>query len=157
MSRLEAFGNQLVQFHVYLRELLDDLRDQVEAGEPVGVGGLDLRAHCLSFCQAVTSHHTGEDDGAFPVIGEHYPELQPVLAELTRDHHLVASALRRIETLDQLEPSAQAQELATVAALLETHFTFEERKLLDAFDALSDVDAADRERLALPFRRTGAG
>jgi hypothetical protein len=156
MSRLEAFGNQLVHFHVYLRELLEDLRDQVEAGEPVSVGGLDLRAHCLSFCQAVTSHHTGEDDGAFPVLAEQYPELRPVLAELKRDHYLVASALRRIETLDQLEPSAQAQELATVAALLETHFTYEERKLLDAFNALGGVNAADRERLALPFRRTAS-
>ncbi|MFI5712624.1 hemerythrin domain-containing protein [Kribbella sp. NPDC051620] len=156
MSRLEAFGNQLIQFHIYLRELLEDLRDRVEAGEPVSTGGLDLRAHCLSFCQAVTSHHTGEDNGAFAVIGEHYPELQPVLAELKRDHHLVASSLRRIETLDQLDPCAQAQELATVAALLETHFTFEERKLLDAFNALSDVNAADRERLALPFRRNAS-
>ncbi|GAA3549644.1 hemerythrin domain-containing protein [Kribbella ginsengisoli] len=154
MSRLEAFGNQLVQFHIYLRELLEDLRDQVEAGEPVSVGGLDLRAHCLSFCQAVTSHHTGEDDGAFAVLAEHYPELRPVLAELTRDHHLVAGALRRIEVLDQLEPAAQEQELATLAALLETHFTYEERKLLDAFNGLSGLTPPDHHRLTLPFRHT---
>lgn len=155
MSRLEAFGNQLVQFHLYLRELLEDLRDQVEAGEPVSTGGLDLRAHCLSFCQAVTSHHTGEDDGAFPVIAEHYPELRPILAELQRDHYQVASALRRLETLDQLDPRAQQSELATVAALLETHFTYEERKLLAALNALS-TSTADRDRLALPFRSTGS-
>jgi hemerythrin-like domain-containing protein len=154
MSRLEAFGNQLVQFHVYLRELLEDLRDEVEAGGAVSPSGRDLRAHCLSFCQAITSHHTGEDDGAFPVLAEQYPELRPVLAELKRDHYLVASALRRIELLNQIDPSAQAQELATVAALLETHFTYEERKLLTAFNALTDITAADRERLALPFRRT---
>ncbi|MDX6263698.1 MAG: hypothetical protein QOH84_5386, partial [Kribbellaceae bacterium] len=101
-------------------------------------------------------HHTGEDDGAFPVLAEQYPELRPVLAELKRDHYLVASALRRIESLDQLAPSAQAQELATVAALLETHFTYEERKLLDAFNGLTGLTPADHYRLALPFRRTGS-
>lgn len=48
MSRLEAFGNQLVEYHLYLRELLDDLRDQAE---PSGSAARDLRAHCLTFCR----------------------------------------------------------------------------------------------------------
>lgn len=152
MSRLEAFGNQLVEFHLYLREQLDNLRDEADASGPIG---RDLRAHCLTFCQILTSHHTGEDDGAFPVIAKHYPELRPVLAELTRDHHLVADALQRLETLDELEPTDRRRELDTLAALLETHFTYEEKKLLTALNALTDNEA-DSEHLGRPFRRTGS-
>jgi len=152
MSRLEAFGNQLVEFHLYLRDQLDDLRDQVDASGPVA---RDLRAHCLTFCQVLTTHHTGEDDGAFPVIAKHYPELRPVLAELTRDHHLVTDALRRLETLDELEPAERHRALDTLAALLETHFTYEEKKLLTALNALTGNET-DAEQLGRPFRRTGS-
>ena len=59
----------------------------------------ELRAHCLPFCSALSRHHTGEDEGAFPVLAERFPELRPVLAELERDHQVVAGILRRLEEL----------------------------------------------------------
>jgi hypothetical protein len=77
MSRLQGFGNQLVDFHLRLREQLDVLRSSAEAD------GTDLMTHCLAFCGALTSHHTGEDDGAFPVLAAEYPDLRPVLEELS--------------------------------------------------------------------------
>lgn len=132
-----------MEFHERLREQLDVLRD---AAEP---GGRDLVAHCLSFCGALTRHHTGEDTGAFPVLAAEYPELRPVLDELARDHVLIADALRRLEKLDELESGQRALELDTVAALIETHFTYEERKLTAALNALEDDGSG---RLALPFR-----
>lgn len=88
------------------------------------------------------------------MIAEHYPVLRPVLAELTRDHHLIADALRALETLDQLAPADRRRELDTLAALLETHFTYEEKKLFDALNALT-TDPTDAEQLSRPFRRTG--
>jgi hypothetical protein len=136
MSRLQGFGNQLVEFHQRLRDQLDDLRSSP---------GRDLLLHCTTFCTALTRHHTGEDDGAFPVLAAEYPELRPVLEELARDHVLIADALQRLQNLD---PQQNETELATVAALLETHFTYEERKLTAALNALEDDGSG---RLALPF------
>ncbi|TCM47819.1 hemerythrin domain-containing protein [Kribbella sp. VKM Ac-2568] len=161
MSRLEAFGNQLVEFHLWLRDQLDQLSDDVDealhspdaAVRPIA---RDLRTHCLTFCQALGAHHTGEDEGAFPVIAEHYPELRPVLEELARDHHLVTEALRRLETLDHHDPQYLRQELDTLAALLETHFTYEERKITEALNALTTSTPEDRAQLSRPFRRTGS-
>ncbi|WP_158841428.1 hypothetical protein [Saccharothrix deserti] len=51
-----AFGNQLVQVHIALRERLDELRNDPSGG----VRGSDLRSHCLSFCAAVVEHHTAD-------------------------------------------------------------------------------------------------
>jgi hypothetical protein len=139
-SRLQGFGNQLIEYHQRLREQLDVLREDAEPD------GKDLITHCLSFCGALTRHHTGEDNGAFPALAAEYPELRPVLEELGRDHVLIAAAVRRLEKLADLDPAQRQTELDTVAALVETHFTYEERKLVDAMNALDD------ERLALPFR-----
>lgn len=84
-------------------------------------------------------------DGAFPVLAERFPELRPVLEELERDHDLVAGVLRRLEELlaglgAEADP-AQAQrvraELGGLAALLETHFVYEEKKLVAALNSLS--------------------
>ncbi|TCC46795.1 hemerythrin domain-containing protein [Kribbella capetownensis] len=143
MSRLQGFGNQLVAFHDQLRDQIDVLREQ-DAPD-----GKDLLTHCLAFCGALTRHHTGEDEGAFMVLAEEYPDLRPVLEELARDHLIIAAALQRLENLAELDPAERKRELDTVAALMETHFTYEERKLVTALNGLEDDGTG---RLALPFR-----
>ncbi|MEU7996100.1 hemerythrin domain-containing protein [Micromonospora sp. NPDC049060] len=136
-ERLRALGNQLVEIHLWLREELARLREGV--GDP-GVRPRDLRAHCLAFCAALTRHHNGEDAGAFRVLGERVPELAPVLRELEADHHIVAEALRRVEELvgGAAPPDEMRAELDTLAALLETHFVYEEKKLVRALNELTE-------------------
>ncbi len=139
-DRLVAFGTQLVEVHLRLREELDRIREGDGAAR-------DLRAHCLTFCSALARHHEGEDGGAFPVLAREYPELAPVLDELSRDHLLIADAMTRLrELLD--EGGDVRVELAGLAALLETHLVYEERKLVAALDALRP-GPADAARLAL--------
>lgn len=131
-DRLRAFGNQLVETHIRLREDLDRLRSGA-------VVGRDLRQHCLAFCAALTTHHAAEDDGAFPVLAKHYPELAPVLDELRRDHVLVAEVLERIAALPEPgddDPVTTRRELDSLAALLETHLTYEEKKIVSALNRL---------------------
>jgi hemerythrin-like domain-containing protein len=79
--RLRAYGNQLIDTHIRLRELLDDLREGI-------VAQADLGAYCLAFCAAVTRHHTAEDATVFPILAERHPELRAFLAELSRDHQI---------------------------------------------------------------------
>lgn len=152
-GRLTAIGNQLIDIHLSLREELARLREDTDAwldGDGDGNGNGErpggLRAHCLAFCSAVSRHHTGEDAGAFPALAAQHPELRPVLDELGRDHHIVAGILRALEEL--LDGSAQdagpadaarvRYELDGLAVLLESHFFYEEKKLVAALNALPE-------------------
>ncbi|MEU7615947.1 hemerythrin domain-containing protein [Micromonospora rifamycinica] len=132
-----------------------------EAGPPTGTGRRatgpaderpsaagrlhDLRTHCLSFCTALTRHHTGEDAGAFRVLADEAPELRPVLDQLSRDHRMVDWIVRRIEALvadppvdDPTALDRVRVELDGLSAILQSHFRYEERTLTAALDTLGD-------------------
>ncbi|MEW9528289.1 hemerythrin domain-containing protein [Microbispora sp. NPDC049125] len=144
-GRLTAFGNQLIDVHLWLRQELARLRTDfgsfVDGGERLRT----LQAHCLTFCSAVARHHTGEDEGAFPALAEAFPELRPLLEELRKDHRVVAETMARLEELvGGLGPdtdSGRARdvrgELDGLAAVLESHFVYEERRIVSALNALS--------------------
>jgi hemerythrin-like domain-containing protein len=135
----------LIEVHLWLREELARLREDVDSYLDGGERPRELRAHCLTFCSALSRHHTGEDDGAFPVLAAQFPELRPVLEELRRDHHMVAGILRRLEELlgglgpdpDPAEAQRVRAELDGLAALLESHFVYEEKRLVSALNSLS--------------------
>lgn len=151
-GRLTALGNQLIEIHLWLREELAGLRTDLDA---YLAGGGDrpepLRGHCLAFCSALSRHHTGEDGGAFRVLAERFPRLRPVIEELERDHEQVADILRRLADLigalgAATDPIRVRTELDSLAALLESHFGYEEKKLVAALNAL-DADAGTAEEL----------
>ena len=129
-GRLAALGNQLIDTHIRLLDALDDLR----SGAPPPS---ELRDHCLAFCAAITRHHTEEDTSVFPVLAARHPELREVLEGLERDHVLVAGMLRRVAVLaEDLDADGARAELNGVAALLESHFAWEEKRLVTALNAL---------------------
>jgi hemerythrin-like domain-containing protein len=145
-GRLTAFGNQLIEVHIWLREELAQLRANVDSYlDGRGERPRELRAHCLTFCSALRRHHTGEDDGAFPVVAEQFPELRPVLNELELDHQVVAGILRSLEELldeigadpDPAEAQRVRAELDGLAALLESHFVYEEKRLVAVLNSHS--------------------
>ncbi|MEV4576314.1 hemerythrin domain-containing protein [Nonomuraea jabiensis] len=153
-GRLVAFGNQLIDVHLWLREQLAALREDVEAHLAGGALPRDLRTHCLTFCSALERHHTGEDGGAFPALARSFPELRPVLEELRRDHRLVEDSLRRLQLLlaEAVDPVRVRGELDTLAALLETHLVYEEKRIVAALNAL---DAPEWHRARPAFLRSG--
>ncbi|MEU4369405.1 hemerythrin domain-containing protein [Micromonospora chersina] len=137
-GRLTALGTQLIEIHDWLREELTRLRASLDS--PGGAAlSRELRAHCVGFCTALDRHHTGEDGGAFHALAEQAPELRPVLAELSADHRIVADLLRRLDALliEAADGRSVRAELDGLAALLETHFTYEERKLVAALNRLA--------------------
>lgn len=144
-DRLAAFGNQLIDVHIWLREELARLQDDVD--DHLAGGGArprELQAHCLAFCSALTRHHTAEDDSVFPALARRFPELAPVLEQLAHDHHIVTGILGRLQDLlDGIAPAPDAAEARRVrgeldglVALVESHFTYEEKKLTAALNAL---------------------
>lgn len=160
-GRLAALGTELIEVHHWLRQELATLREDLDRHlRGRGERPRDLRAHCLSFCAALERHHTGEDRGAFPALAERFPELRPVITQLEEDHWLVADILRRLEALlaGVPEPPEAADaarvlgELDGLAAIMESHFAFEERKIVAALDSLPPDagSAADLFGLAAP-------
>jgi hemerythrin-like domain-containing protein len=152
-TRLVGFGNRLVEVHIWLRDALAQLREDVDGYVDGGERPQQLRSHCLTFCSALSRHHRGEDDGMFPVLAEQIPELRPVLEQLRHDHDVVAGLLRSIEDLvgglgphpDADEAQRVRGELDGLIALLESHFGYEERTLVAALNALR-VPALDEAR-----------
>jgi hypothetical protein len=130
-GRLTALGNQLIDTHTRLLDTLDDLR---EGGRPPR----DLATHCLAFCTAVTRHHTEEDATVFPLLAERHPELREVLEGLAHDHQIVGGMLQRAgELAADLDAAGARAELDGLAALLESHFAWEEKRLVNALNALA--------------------
>lgn len=140
-ARFLAYGNQLIEIHIGLRDLLADLREGVVPAAELGV-------HCLAFCAAVSRHHTGEDTQVSPLLAERHPELRAFLAELERDHQVIAGLLTRVNTvaaeLDGEQPAARVaelqQELDALAAVLETHFIGEEKRLVTVLNAVDPAE-----------------
>jgi iron-sulfur cluster repair protein YtfE (RIC family) len=163
-GRLTAFGNQLIEIHLWLREELARLREDVDsylAGSSERPRA--LQAHCLTFCSALSRHHIGEDDAAFPVLAAQFPELRPAIRELQHDHHLVAGILRNLEGLlgglvagpGPAEAQRVRSELDGLAALLESHFVYEEKKLVAALNSLNAQAGTTADLLGNQQRHEG--
>jgi hypothetical protein len=138
-----ALSEQLIHVHQVLRERLTSLRREAADGTQAASAaiGEDLLGHCLSFCAAIHSHHTGEDSQVLPALRAAVPELAPVIDNLTEDHALVAGILRQVRELltpgrAPSGPRALARELDGLIAILESHFSYEERRLAKALDTL---------------------
>jgi hemerythrin-like domain-containing protein len=142
LPRIRALGDELVAVHDELRSRLQQLRAAPKDTSPGA--GRSLREHCTAFCRALTTHHSSEDTRAFPLLAQEAPELAPIIVKLAEDHELIAVLLQRVEELvdglpDDPAPGEQLRferELDGLAAIMESHFSFEERRILDALDRL---------------------
>ena len=152
-GRARPLGEQLTEAHQALRERLASLRHEVADGTARPGFPADLHGYCLSFCSAVRTHHTSEDNQVFPALSAAAPELAPVIGKLIEDHQLVAAILRQVRELlgpdrPPSPPAALLRELDGLTAILESHFSFEERRIAQALTTL-DPGSID---LRLPLR-----
>ncbi|RSN33228.1 nitroreductase family deazaflavin-dependent oxidoreductase [Amycolatopsis sp. WAC 01416] len=143
-DRVRGMGDFLVEVHDWLREELKTLRagvDDLVAGRADSLTmGESLRAHCVSFCEALTKHHTGEDMGAFPMLAQRFPALAPTLTKLGEDHVVVATLQKRIRKLvegyvhGESDPVRLRDDFDELAGKLEAHFAHEERTVVTALN-----------------------
>jgi hemerythrin-like domain-containing protein len=157
-SRLVAWSQELRRVHSRLRDALQ--LTQAAVVDAPGGGGLDaasaldqhatreLLLYCHGFCAALDGHHRGEDRALFPAIAAANPELGPVLRKLEQDHSMIAHLLTGLR--DASDRTAPPEELALhlegIAAIMESHFRYEERQLLTVLDILR-LEAAPRDVL----------
>jgi hemerythrin-like domain-containing protein len=150
-DRLVAWNRELVAAHQRLRQTLARARDALDARSVAPVRA-DLLLYCQGFCAALSRHHVSEDAALLPELSARYPVLRPAIAKLKQDHEMIASLLRQLD--DSLSsaassaapPSEVALQLHGVAAIMESHFRYEERQLLSTLSAL-ELDADPREFL----------
>ena len=147
-TRLIAWSRELRQVHERLRTALRLTRSSLEDGAPGETATRDLLLYCRGFCAALDGHHRGEDRTLFPAIAAAHPELGPVLHSLEQDHSMIAHLLGGLRVA--AERGAPAVELDRhlegIAALMENHFRYEERRLLTVLESLG-LDAEPSEVL----------
>ncbi|WP_105565992.1 hemerythrin domain-containing protein [Microbacterium halophytorum] len=150
-DRVVAWGDELRRVHAQLRKALSLSQDALAVGAPTPDAARDLLLYCHGFCVALTQHHEGEDRELFPAIAAEHPELRDTLRKLEQDHSMIAHLIAGLEAAidGQASPDAVARHLEGIAAIMESHFRFEEKALLEVLDALS-LDS-DVERVLGPL------
>lgn len=134
--------------HGRLREALRITRDALRSGEDPPHPARDLLLFCHGFCTALTQHHEGEDRRLFPAIAAAHPELRETLRKLEQDHSMIAYLVTGLQSaVDRAaSPAKLDQHLEGIAAIMESHFRYEERQLLRVLDTLA-LDADNRDVL----------
>ncbi|WP_067168541.1 hemerythrin domain-containing protein [Microtetraspora niveoalba] len=132
-ERTVAWGDELVKLHAAFRRDLAELRGG-------SMRAPDLREHCLTFCEALHAHHTGEDDVLFPHLDGLHPELTAVLDRLREEHRVVGRLLARIRALAGAGGRTEiGAELDRLAGELEAHLDYEEEQLVPLLNAMTDM------------------
>lgn len=142
-TRLVAWSKELRSVHGRLRTALSITQEALASGEPQGGSATrDLLLFCHGFCTALTGHHEGEDRELFPAIAAEHPELRETLRKLEQDHSMIGHLIGGLQ--EAVDAAASPQELSRhlegIAAIMESHFRFEERQLLTVLETL-ELDA----------------
>lgn len=147
-TRLVAWSTELRRVHERIREALRITQEAVSEGVPAEQAGRELLLYCHGFCAALDGHHRGEDRTLFPAIERAHPDLAPVLRALERDHSMIAHLLGELRAaVDSSASTAELERhLEGVAAIMESHFRYEERQLLAVLERL-DLQAEPRNVL----------
>lgn len=147
-ARIIAWSRELRVVHARLREALRVTREAAAAGKRSEPANRELLLFCHGFCTALTAHHEGEDHELFPAIAAAHPDLAPILRALEQDHSMIAHLIAALQAATGLpaEPSELEGHLDGIAAIMESHFRYEERELLTVLDTLA-LDAEPRDVL----------
>ncbi|MFI1396090.1 nitroreductase/quinone reductase family protein [Streptomyces sp. NPDC020681] len=131
-----SWGAALKLVHDGIRRELALIRKEItESGPGLGV---QLRVNCLTLCQGLHNHHSGEDAGILPFVAQRHPELGPVVDRLREEHQKIAGLLDDLQTLvsgEGADPLVVLPEVERLTDELERHLTYEEEQLIPILDA----------------------
>ncbi|MFL1379325.1 MULTISPECIES: nitroreductase/quinone reductase family protein [unclassified Nocardiopsis] len=139
-------AEKLVEVHRWLRGQLGRIREETDAyladrderadregAVPAPGLSLQLRQHCLAFCESLRFHHDGEEH-MFPVLAGQHPHLADTLERLSEQHREVdrirgdiQELLERVATAD---PAVFRADLERMSRELTAHLDEEEATLL---------------------------
>jgi hemerythrin-like domain-containing protein len=140
-TRLVAWSQEMRAVHTRLREALRLARESRSLD--------DLLLYCRGFCAALDGHHQGEDRTLFPAVAAAHPHLRPVLHALQQDHSMITylvAGLRAAASSSTASAEEAERHLDGIAAIMESHFRYEERQLLTVLETL-ELNADPKEAL----------
>ncbi|MGW1669585.1 nitroreductase/quinone reductase family protein [Streptomyces sp. NPDC002324] len=140
-----SMGEAIKVVHDAFRRELALIKKELTASNGRAGLGAQLRVNCLTFCQGLHNHHTGEDIGLFPFLSDRHPELVPALTRLHEEHERIAALceeLRRVVTAESAAPEAVLPEVERLIDALEAHLTYEEEQLIPVLDAVAVPSAS---------------
>lgn len=147
-DRLIAWDDELRRAHTRLRAALEATRAALADGSSASVAASELVLFCIGFCSALDGHHRSEDRMLFPALRTEHPELGGIIDKLMQDHSMLAHLLSALRTAAESGESTASIErhLDGVGAIMESHFRFEEREILEPLRRLH-LDEPVREVL----------
>ncbi|WP_428934888.1 nitroreductase/quinone reductase family protein [Streptomyces sp. ACT015] len=130
-------GEAIKVVHDAFRRELALIRDEMANADTSGRAGLgaQLRVNCLTFCQGLDRHHTGEDQALFPFLADRHPQAAPALARLAAEHTHIASLVGELRNAVTGDPATARAEVERLTRALEAHLTYEEEELIPLLDA----------------------
>ncbi|MEU2155374.1 nitroreductase/quinone reductase family protein [Streptomyces sp. NPDC019396] len=134
-----SFGAAVKAVHDGFRRELALIRQELSRNGGASLGA-QLRVNCLTACQGLHNHHTGEDAGLFPFLAERHPELAPVLERLAEEHLKLADLLEELRAAVTADGAGQVRvraEVERLTAAIEEHFRYEEEHLIPVLDAVA--------------------
>lgn len=155
-EEITNLADKLIEIHRWLRDQLRRVRAEAdahfaarsaatgtdaEAADPPRVGlGLQLRQHCLAFCESLQFHHMGEDAQMLPEMERRHPHLREAIERLRAEHRTVDRIRGELERLladiTTADPDRFRAELDRMAVELEAHLDFEEESLIPVLAAI---------------------
>lgn len=137
-ARLIAWDQELRSAHSRLRAALAATRDALAEGESAPDATSELLLYCIGFCAALDGHHGAEDRALFPALRAEHPELGGIIDKLMQDHSMLAHLLASLRTAAERGDDAASigGHLDGIAAIMESHFRFEEREILEPLRAI---------------------
>ncbi|WP_433586211.1 hemerythrin domain-containing protein [Microbacterium hydrocarbonoxydans] len=142
-DRLIAWDAELRSAHTRLRAALAATRQALESGVDAPNAASDLALFCIGFCTALDGHHRSEDQSLFPALRAEHPELGDKIDKLMQDHSMLSHLLGALRSAVESGADAEVVEghLDGVNAIMESHFRFEEREILQPLRTLTlDAD-----------------
>lgn len=153
-----SMGEYLRVVHdAFRRELALIRKEFADAGPGTTALGAQLRVNCLTFCQGLHNHHTGEDVAMFPALAGRHPELAPVIDRLSREHEQIAALTEELKAVidtagpNTADPGSEGgpasvhrelvhrelvrKEVERLTDALEAHLAYEEEQLIPILDA----------------------
>ena len=126
-----SFADTLRLIHELFRRELALIRKEFAAAGPSL--GAQLRINCLTMCQGLHHHHTGESTMLFPHLLAQHPELATTIEQLDAEHTKIAELLEELQSLISTPTAAPADTLPELDRLIESltaHLAYEEAQLI---------------------------
>jgi deazaflavin-dependent oxidoreductase (nitroreductase family) len=141
-TEVRNLADKLFQIHTWLRGQLTHVRREAElylaerrgaeTAPPLGLS-LQIRQHCVAFCESLHFHHTSEDT-VFLRLAEGFPHLKEPIDRLIEEHRAVDRLRGELQTLltdlRTADPVRFLADLDRLTEELRAHLAFEEESLI---------------------------